>query len=368
MAFFTFVFLMTKILEITKLIVNYRISISAVFLMLIYSMPYFLIFVIPMSTMMTVLFTFLRLSSDNEIIALKAGGMSICGLLPPVFLFCLMGCLLTAVMSIYGLPWGRLAFKDVTFDVVATHLDVGLKERTFNDSFKGIMLYVNQIDMNNKGLKDVFIEDQRTKNIVSTVIAPKGKLFSEPDKLVFHLKLYNGIINQVDLTNRSVHSIDFDTYDINLDLNKAISSAKRRHKDEKEMCFGELRQYLKKSTRKDSAYYSILIEFHKKFSIPFACFALGFLAIPLGVQSRSARRSFSLGLGLIFFLAYYLLLSAGVIFGEAGVYPPLIGMWVPNIVMSGIGLYLFIRTINERPVKIDFLPYLVKNIISRFAR
>ncbi|MFV9646691.1 MAG: LptF/LptG family permease, partial [Desulfobacterales bacterium] len=192
--FFTFVFLLTKILDIINLIVNYKIGLSAVFLMLIYSVPHFLEFVIPISIMMSVLLTFLRLSADNEIVALKAGGVSRYGLLPPVFLFCLMGCLLTGFMTIYGVPWGRLSFKTLTYDVVASNVDIGLKERTFNDSFKDVMIYVNKIDLRNKALINVFIEDQRDKNIVSTVIAPTGKLFSEPDKLAFHLRLYNGTI------------------------------------------------------------------------------------------------------------------------------------------------------------------------------
>ena len=119
------------------------------------------------------------------------------------------------------------------------------------------------------------------------------------------------------------------------------------------MSLVEFRQYLNTAAIKDEQYYTTLIEFHKKFSIPFACIALGILAVPLGVQSESAKRSSGLGLGLVFFLIYYLMLSAGQVFGEAGVYPPAIGMWVPNVVMGGLGLFLVVRTANDRPVKID---------------
>lgn len=353
--FFTFIFLMAKILDITNLIVNYKIGISAVFLMLIYSMPHFLEFVIPMSVMMAVLLTFLRLSSDNEIIAIRACGMNIYGLLVPVFLFCLIGCLLTGFMTIYGLPWGRTSFKELAFKAAISNVHVGLKERTFNDSFKGVMLYANKVDLKNNKLIDVFIEDQRTKNIVSAIVAPKGELFSEPGKFVFHLRLHGGTINQVDFEQKVVHSINFDTYDISLDLKKVASTAGGGVKDEKEMTLAQLRKYLKDADKKDVKYYSALIEFHKKFSIPFACFALGLLAVPLGIQSKSAKRSFGLVLGLILFLFYYLLLSAGLVFGEAGVYPPVIGMWVPNIVVSGTGFFILARTVREHPIKIDLL-------------
>ena len=349
--FFNFIFLLTKILDITNMIVNYRISLFDVMLLLIYSMPHFLEFVIPMSVMTTVLLTFFRLSSDNEIVALKAGGVSIYKLLPPVLLFCLIGCMLTGFMTIYGLSWGRLSFKKLTYEVALSNVNIGMKERTFNDNFEGVMLYMNKIDLKNKALIDIFIEDQRTRNIISTIVAPRGEMYSEPDKLLFHLRLHNGTINQVDIENKTVHSITFDTYDINLDLKKSVTTKKER-KDEKEMNIVELNKYLKDTVNKDAKYYAALIEFHRKFSIPFACFALGLLGVPLGVQSKSAKRAFGLGFGLIFFLLYYLMLSAGWVFGEAGVYPPLIGMWMPNIVIGGIGLYLFVRTANDRPVMI----------------
>ena len=353
MAFFTFIFLMTKILDITNLIVNYKINLFSVFLILVYSVPRFLSFVIPMSVMMAVLLTFLRLSSDCELDALKAGGVSIYSLMPPVLAFSVMGMLLSCFLTVYAMPWGMISMKELTFRVAASHANAGLKERTFNDSFKDVMLYINKIDVKKKRLIDVFIEDKRSKNIVSTIVAPKGKLFGEPDKLVFHLQLYNGAINQVNLENRSAHSIKFDTYDVSLDFKKTLTTSKSGSKDEDEMSLVEFRQYLNTAAIKDEQYYTTLIEFHKKFSIPFACIALGILAVPLGVQSESAKRSSGLGLGLVFFLIYYLMLSAGQVFGEAGVYPPAIGMWVPNVVMGGLGLFLVVRTANDRPVKID---------------
>jgi len=368
MAFFTFIFLMTKILEITNLIVNYKINLSSVFLILVYSVPRFLSFVIPMSVMMGVLLTFLRLSNDHELNALKAGGVSIYSLMPPVLAFSVMGMLLSCFLTIYAMPWGMISMKELTFRVAASHVNAGLKERTFNDSFKDVMLYINKIDLKKKRLIDVFIEDKRSKNIVSTIVAPKGKVFGEPDKLVFHLQLYNGAINQVNLENRSAHSINFDTYDVSLDLKKTFSTSKSGPKDEDEMSLGEFRQYLSTAVKKDEQYYTTLIEFHKKFSIPAACIALGILAVPLGVQSESAKRSSGLGLGLAFFLIYYLMLSAGQVFGEAGVYPPVIGMWVPNIVMGGLGLFLVVRTATDRPVKVDSMIAHVRKKIRRILR
>jgi lipopolysaccharide export system permease protein len=366
--FLTFIFLMTQILEITNFIVNHRVSMITVGRMVVYTMPFFLEFVIPMSVMMAVLLTFLRLSSDNEIVALKAGGISLYRLLFPVFLFCVMGSLLTAFMAIYGLPWGRQSFKSLAIEVATTNIDVGIRERTFNDSFEGVVLYVSQADIKNRTLVDVFIEDQRKENIISTVVAPEGFLVGDPKNQSVHLMLKNGTVNQVNLKSRAVHFIHFDTYEISMNLKKMTSVAHESEKDEEEMSLAELSQYLKHAAAKDDQYYLALMEYHKKFSLPVACIALGLLGIPLGIQSRSSKRSFGVVLGLIFFLFYYLMLSAGWVFGENGKYPPLIGMWIPNLVMGGIGIYLLLRTAHERPVNLDSFLYLFTRCMDPFRR
>ena len=365
--FFTFVFLMVEMLKVTNMVVNYRVGVFTVLIMLAYSTPYFLTYIIPMSVMIAVLLAFLRLTGDNEIVALKTSGISIYGLLPPVMLFCLLGCLLTLFMTVYGMAWGRLSLKDLTYKIVSSNLEIGLKDRTFNDSFEDVVLYMNKIDPKTKELQDIFIEDKRTQNVVSTVVAPRGKLYSEPDEYIYRLLLYNGVIYQVDVKNRSTNYINFETYEVRLDIKQAASSLKQERKHIKEMNLVELRNYLSNSTRRDNKYYNALMELHKKFSIPIACFILGLLAVPLGIQSGSTKKSFGLVLGMIFFLIYYLLLTAGLVFGETGACPPVMGMWFPNIVMGGLGLYLLVQTANERQLRIAPISNLLKEITSRLS-
>ena len=176
--FFMFVFLMRQILEITNVIVNYQVSFTAFLLMLAYSMPYFLAYIIPMSVMMSVLLTFLRLSSDNEIVALKASGISMYYLLPPVVLFSLVNVLITGYMAIYGVPWGQQSYKQMALNVVQSNFNVGLKERQFNDSFDGVMFYVNEINFKDNSLSDIYIEDQRNEGFSTTIVSPGAEFLT----------------------------------------------------------------------------------------------------------------------------------------------------------------------------------------------
>ena len=64
---------------------------------------------------------------------------------------------------------------------------------------------VNEIDINGSKLVDVFIEDKRNPNLVSTV-ASEGKLLSEPEHLLFKLRLMNGTIYQVNIKEKTVNT------------------------------------------------------------------------------------------------------------------------------------------------------------------
>jgi len=365
---FSFLFLMTEMIEIANWIVNYNLSLWSVLAFIFYTLPWFLMFIIPMSVMLAVLLTFLRLSSDNEIVAMKSCGLSIYGLLPPVLIFALIGFLFTSFITLYGVPRAKASLEEMALEVAASNADIGLKERTFNDAFKGVMLYINKIDIKNKKLIDVFIEDKRQPDVVSTVVAPEGRLISESEKSIYHLILSNGSIHQTNLKERSANSIQFNTYTLSLDFKKEMRQAIREKKHREEMSIAELRQFIDDSADKDEDYFKAKIVLHRRFSIPVACLALGLLAFPLGIQSKSTRRSFGLILCLFFFLLYYLLLTVGYSFGKSGVYPPAIGMWVPNFVMVCVGLYFLRQTGKERSLKLYLFAQRIQLLFARFRR
>ena len=365
---FTFLFLMTEMIEITDWIVNYNLGLLAVFKIILFTLPWFLMFIIPMSVMMAVLLTFLRMSNDNEIVALKSCGLSVYRLLPPVLTFAMFGCFLTAFITLIGVPHSKTALDEMAIQLAASHADIGLKERTFNDAFDDVMLYVNKIDTQNKKLIDVFIEDKRQPEIVSTVVAPEGRIFSEPEEFTFHLLLSNGTIHQTNPKERSATSIQFDTYKLSLDFKKEIEDLKEEDKHREAMSISELRQFMENSAEKDEDYFKAKIVIHRRFAIPVACLAMGLIAFPLGIQSKNAKHSFGLVLCLFFFLLYYLLLTIGYGLGEEGIYPPEIGMWVPNLAMGSIGLFMLIQTGRERSLMIELIVRRVRQLFALIFR
>jgi lipopolysaccharide export system permease protein len=348
--FLIMVFLMTKVVKLTQLMVNYNVSPATIGLMLVFSIPTFLVFVLPMSVMLAILLTLMRMSGDNEITALKSSGVSLYRLLPPAILLAVAGCLVTLFMTVYAMPQGNFAIKQLTYQMLADNTDLGLKARTFNNQFKGVTLYVNEVNLQNKKMKDVFIEDRRNPRAVTTIVAPEGLLLKDSEGRATRLRLYNGMINQVEREKQSANESYFKTYDINLvNMIQMIKLRRYSRKIEDEMTLAELSAYILKVKETPEKYFNSLFEFHQKFSIPAACLALGILAIPLGVELKSTRRSAGLGMGMFIFILYYILMTAGRVFGQMGFYHPAIGLWAPNILVGIGGTIMLIRTANEKP-------------------
>ncbi|MCJ8500745.1 LPS export ABC transporter permease LptF [Desulfatitalea alkaliphila] len=364
-AFFSFVFIMTQLPQMTNYVVNYRIGLTSLGLMLLYSLPFFLQFILPMAVMIAVLLTFLRMSGDMEIVALKAGGVNIYRLLPPVLVFGLIGAVINAGMAVHGLPMGRKAAKQLLYDVAVAHVDIGLTPRRFIDTYKDVVLYIHEVDTAGRTLRDIFIEDRRSADMSSTVVAPRGRLSVDSENMVANLRLFDGTIHQVGLEEGRVNEVRFETYDIRLDMDRSMDGVSRRPQHVEEMTMAELRHIITGAEQKDGRYYKALLEWHKKFSLPAACPALALLGMALGVRARSSKRAYGIGLGLAFFLLYYILLSLGWALGEEGVYPPAIGMWVPNIVSAGIGWILLVRAVNETPLALPPAPAWLKRLFRR---
>lgn len=244
--FLTFIFLMTRIPQITNMVVNYNTKIIDILLLIVCSLPRFMEFTIPISVMLSVLTGFIRMSRDNEITALKAGGIIVYRLLVPVIFFCILATLLTLWINVYAQPWGNRTVESQGIKIARSSFNIALKERRFNNISNGIMIYFNSKDIRTKQLKNVYIEDSRINGKISISIAPAGILFSEPQKMSYTLRLYNGMINQVDIETKSVNTVHFTTYDINFDFHQLKHRSNRKSKDIDEMSIKELMLFAKK--------------------------------------------------------------------------------------------------------------------------
>ena len=93
--------------------------------------------------------------------------------------------------------------------------------------------------------------------------------------------------------------------------------------------------------------YVLLVEIHKKFSIPIACIVFVLVGAPLGILSRRGNMAASGGIGLFFFILYWAFLIAGEELADRQIISPAMAMWSPNVVVGIFGGYLVFSVVKE---------------------
>lgn len=343
----TFVLLMGKILQIMDLMVNKGISIFVIARLIVYLLPSFMLFTIPIALLIAILIALGRLSSDNEITAMKASGVSLMQLYHPVAVASLITFIFTIVIGYFLVPQSNFATKRLLFDIARQNASIGIKEKVFYADFKGILLYAEKIPLDGNSMEGVFVSDNRITGEPNTIIAKRATLVSDPESLSVKLSLENGSIHTVSSDLKNYRKIDFQSYEVKLDIANALASLTEESKNSTEMTMSELLSRMKKPGLDDAAIRELAIEVHKKFSIPLSCIFFALLALPLGIRGHRAVKSRGFAVGIIVVSLYYLLRIGGEALVETGRLTPVVGVWTPNLIFALLGIYLFYITHNE---------------------
>jgi len=347
----TFVLLMGKIVQLMDLMVNKGVSFLDISKLIIFLMPSFLIFTVPISLLISSLIGLGRLSGDNEITVLKVSGVSLYQLAQPIVFASFVAFLITAVVSFFLVPQGNYATKRLLFDIVRQKATVGIKEKVFNDDFKGILIYADKIPVSAEYMEGIIINDNRMIKEPSTIFAQKAYLISDPKTMTITLRLEKGSSHVVDANMKYYRKMDFAVYDVNLDLESSVSDeAKAKSKSSTEMTVAELVSQIRKKGLAETDIRELAIELNKKMTIPFSCIFFGILSIPLGITAQRSVKSRGFTIGFAVVLAYYLLQIGGEALAEMGRISPAVGAWTPNVIFGTLGLYLFVMAARERPL------------------
>jgi len=345
-----FIILATRMLSVTELVVNRGARTGQMVRMILYLVPDIVVFALPAATLMAVLVAFLRLSADSEIIAMKASGISLYQMLPPVVMLSLAGFVIALLMSVFAVPWGNRSFKDLAFQIAESRADMGIKERIFCEPFDNVTFYVNHFSARDHLMKDLFVVDRRDKTATNTIVAKEGKILFHPKKRSITLRFVDGTIFVVDKGLASARTIRFDTYDLNIGLQDIMSALQSRKKHASEMGVGELIEKIKTTNRKTRMYDKMKIKLYEKISVPLAVFIMGLIGAPLGARIKGKGRSTGVGISLVIFLAYYVSFTGVERICDTGVLAPEIGIWLPDLFLFISCVYLLRRVSRERPI------------------
>ena len=357
---FTLVLLMGRLIALTDLVVSRGVPLADVGRMILYLIPSFLVFTIPMAFLLAVLLAFGRLSADNEIVVIKSSGLSLSQMLPPVIFCALVAVMLALGASSVGVPWGNSAFKELSFQVLKRNITATIREKTFWDDIPGIVMYTDQYDEQSSTLKGVIINDGRNSDRPMTIFARDGVVSSAPGSQALLLTLHNGSIHMTG-AGGLYRLVNFGEYSMTVGQKGSGTTIARSEPD---MWLSELQSQLLDPGISAKKRLKLLSEFHSRFTFPFASLVFAILAVPLGIQNRRSGKSGGFTVSMAIILAYYVLTSVVRMLSEKGTVPPAVALWLPNFIFLFLGLFLLRMASLEK--RIPLIP--IRRILDYFRR
>ena len=398
------------------------------------NLAWILALAVPMAVLVATLMAFGRLSSDNEITAMRSSGTGFLQLLLPAIGFGTVITLLMMVFNNFALPEMNHKARLLSSDLSRQRPDLEFEAGYFIDTLpeNNILLGGRKDDL----FTDIIIFNKASDISQRTVTAREGTIETLEDGVL--LNLTDGVIHELSSRDDEYRQIFFDHYQViipvdNLSLNRRDSSirgdremnytmmqdkitsfhekvknvrARVENRLSKEALihiptystieeinlhlekfesrvidslniaapkrvdtFKRRMKNLKRGIQSDfsliNSYLRSInkytVELHKKFSIPLASLVFILIGAPLGIMARKGGFAVSMAFSLGFFIIYWAFLITGEEFADRGSLSPVLSMWLPNLILGVLGIFLCYRTSREQ----KFINFEILNIFKK---
>jgi LPS export ABC transporter permease LptF/LPS export ABC transporter permease LptG len=347
-ALFTFVLFMPRIGKILELIVRESASFGQVALIFAYTLPSVTTYTIPMAVLIGILLGLSRLASDSEITAMRASGMGALSFVRIVSIVASIALALGLFNSLYLGPRAAAGLLSLGDSLKSSQASFEVQPRVFYENFRNYVLYIQDVQPAAGAAlwHHVFLADLTQPATPHITTADRAIVVNgtagTADAQTIRLHLLDGGQHETSASNPNQYDIStFASTDIPIETEaQADAHLGRADTPVLALPLRELWQQSRKEGTPENVSRSYRIEFHKRFSYPFACLVLMLVGVPLGLSSKRGGKSTGFVLTILLVFIYYFFSSVGVAFAKNGKLSPFLGVWGANLIFAGAGLLL----------------------------
>jgi len=344
---FTFILLVSRMLELVDLVMARGVPGYRVAQIFAYVLPGFLEITFPMALLLAVVVVFGRLASDGELVAMRTAGLSLYQMVGPVLRFALIIAVATFLLSSWARPWANNAIKETLLEVARERATAALRPKMFNNDFSGLVVYVDRIDQENGVMEGVMVADERDSYRRTSMMARRGRVISPPGDSNLYLQLLDGTSLSFHAGQESYDKTVFASLEVNLALAdmKTVAGGKPSPRD---MYLGTLLATRRRLLDVGDRALEETIELNRKLIMPVAGLVLALFGVPLGIQKTRTVRARGFAVSLVVILGYFLLFTGSITIVRSSTAPPVLIMWLPNLIFAVGALLLTDRAARDR--------------------
>lgn len=290
----------------------------------------------PITMLVSTVYVLGNLSKYNEIIAMKAGGMSLWVIIRPFLLLGLFLSLIVFVINENIVPEASITTKTIKEEKMEKKPNAPTTKLIENVAIYGAnnqMIYARFYDPAKKTLVNpiIMINDEE-KNLTTKIIADEAR-WTESGWMFSHCTVYNFDKNQIVgepqlFSEKSVlieeKPDDFLRYEVRAEF----------------MNYEQLKRYIKRLYGAGSKITNkLLVDLNYKLSFPFISLIIVLVGIPFAITTKRGGVLLGVGISIAIALLYYGVIAICIAVGKTGALPPIVASWLANFSFASIGLY-----------------------------
>ncbi|WP_407430054.1 LptF/LptG family permease [Arcticibacter sp.] len=297
--------------------------------------PFYLNFLWPLINFIAVIFFTAKMADQTEIVPILSGGVSFKRFLWPYFISSFILFSISLIANLFVIPQTNklmIRFENIYIKPAnnesksETHMQIDKNTLVFIKNFDNVQK-VGYTFILEKFDGDQLVEKLMADRIVWDSVKSKWSIENYTVRTIKGLKetMTSGVKKDTTLDMRPV---DFVVYD---NIYSAMSTPELNERIEKEKIRGTGVMQL------------LQLELYKRYVNPLAAFVLTLMGVSL--SSRKVRGGIGLPLGIGIFLSftYILFIQFSTMFSLKGGLPPLVAVFIPNILFGALGVYLMIK-------------------------
>src|SRR5271165_3481165 len=313
--------------DLLGLLLSHQVPVTYILTFIGYLLPFSLIYSIPWGVLVAVLLVFGKLSSDNELVALRANGIGMPRICSSVFTIALLFLGLCLWINLYVAPIAQVKLRSAAFDLASSDPLALFGSDEVIDQFPNRKIYVGKKE--GSTLYDLHIFQMNAQNLPMRVIyARRGTLEVDKKNEQILLHVYDARYEERDPAAPD-------------DLKKMRHGITMRE-GVLPITLEELRDALdqSKNVSDDSAYKT---EVSKRFSNSMAVFTFVLVGIPLAITAQRRETSVGIALSLAVAFSYFIIIViTDNVKHQPNLHPEFL-IWLPNLVYLTLGGTLFVR-------------------------
>ena len=296
--------------------------------------PYFSNLFSPLFVFIAVIFFTSKLAENSEIIAMMSNGMSFRRLLRPYMISAALIAVMTYGLGAYVIPKGNV--KRVNFENTYKRKKKAEFVRNVQvEVDSGVIAYIERYENYNKTAYRFSLDKFVDRKLVSHLTARTATYDSTQ---VHKWTLKNYMIRELDGLHETITKGERLDSIIPMEPQDFLISKGQQQT----MTSAELDEYIAKQKRRGFANIKeFQIEYHQRIAMSFAAFILTIIGASLSTRKVKGGMGLHLGVGLALSFSYILFQTVSATFAVNGSTPPVIAVWIPNLLYSFIAVYLY---------------------------